>query len=94
MNTPPYLYSDNGMLNYFRLKCQPKDLFPGSNEIIIEKLKFWVARRKDIYKGQMDCKYQSLKSLLELYKSPDISLEPDYIGEILSRKVRAKVRKE
>lgn len=82
------------MCKYFRLKGAPAYLYPSNDASIIELLKFWVARRKDTYKGQMDCTYQSLKSLQELFNSPDLSLEPGYIGEISDRKARARVRKQ
>lgn len=79
---------------YFRFKCNPRYLDPRSDAIILEILKLWVTRRKEVYKEQMNCKYQSLKSLQELFNSPNLSLEPGYIDEISYRKAHAWVSKQ
>lgn len=80
--------------NYFRLKRHPRHLFPDPDDVIIGELKAWVARRKATYKWLFDWRYQSLKSLQELYNSPAKSLEPGYMAEISKSKARARVRKQ
>ena len=76
---------------YYASECDPKFFYQGSQESIIEELKAWVVRRKEVYKAQMKSRHESQKSTRENFNSPAKALDPESIRVAKVRYSRAMV---
>ena len=79
------------MEQYFDHDCNPQFLFQGSHEAIIEELKGWVVRRKEVYKEQMELRDQAQTQTKEGMSSPGKTREPAYMSASLKRYSRTTV---
>lgn len=76
---------------YFSHDCHPKFLYQGSQESIIEELKAWVGRRKEVHKAQMELRHEAQKASEEVYSSPSKYQDPEFIRVVQNRIARAEV---
>ncbi len=79
------------MEKHFDHDRDPKFLYQGSHEAIIEELKGWVVRRKEVYKEQMELRDQAQTSTKEGMSSPGKTREPAYMSACLKRHSRTTV---
>ena len=78
---------------YFGHGRDPRYLYQGSQETIIEELKAWIIRRKQVYKEQLELRDQAQESTKLGLTSPRIARDPEYVSQVLNRHARSKVRK-
>ena len=78
---------------YFAHGRNPRYLYQGSQEKIIEELKAWIIRRKQVYKEQLELRDQAQESTKLGLTSPRIARDPEYVSQVLARHARSKVRK-
>lgn len=78
---------------YFIRGRDPQLLYQGSQESIIQELKAWIVRRKQVYKEQLELRDQAQESTKLGLTSPDIARDPEYVSQVLSRHARRVVRK-
>ena len=79
------------MAKYFDHDLDPQYLYQGSHETIIEELKAWVIRRKEVYEEQMKLRDQSQKALKLYLESPLKAMEPGNVSITYSRYTRITV---
>ncbi len=79
------------MEQYFDHDCNPQFLYQGSHEAIIEELKGWVVRRKEVYKEQMELRDQAQTSTKEVMSSKGKVKTPAYMSACLKRHSRITV---
>ena len=84
---------DRQVDEYFSHDRDPQFLYQGSQETIIEELKAWIIRRKQVYKEQLELRDQAQESTKLGLTNPRIARDPEYVSQVLSRHARSKVRK-
>ena len=84
---------DQQVNEYFNNGHDPRLLYHGSKEDIIEKLKAWIVCRKQVYKEQLELRDQAQESTKLGLTSPRIARDPEYVRQVVSRHARIKVRK-
>ena len=78
---------------YFDHDRDPQFLYRGSLESIIEELKAWIVRRKQVYKEQLELRHQAQESTKLGLASPRIARDPEYVSQVVKRHARTQVRK-
>ena len=78
---------------YFNHDRDPQFLYQGSQESIIEELKAWIIRRKQVYKEQLELRDQAQESTKLGLTSPRIARDPEYVSQVLTRHARIHVSK-
>ena len=90
------LYSDpqfnRAVDEYFNHDHDIEYIYQGSTESIIEELKAWVIRRKQVYKEQLELRHQAQESTKLGLASPHIARDPEYVSQVVKRHARTLVR--
>ena len=80
------------MEQYINSYRHPQFLYQGSQDNIVEALKAWVIRRKDLIRVRMELRGRVLQSMIVGMNGPNRAPDPVYLNHNVRREAEIEVR--